>query len=165
MATTLHVPIEEYLKTSYEYDREFVDGEVVERVLPTYLHGKTVSSFSFILKGAGLKHRLFVCSDTRMRVSPSRVRLPDVAVFAGTEPAEAVPSSPPLIVVEILSPSDPWSEVISRSHEFQDWGVRHIWLADPQRRELFIFAGGDVRAAQKLELSDYGIAIRPEDVF
>ena len=32
MATTLHVPIEieEYLKTSYEYDREFVDGEVVE---------------------------------------------------------------------------------------------------------------------------------------
>ena len=122
-------------------------------------------SFGRILGNVGAEHRLFVCSDTRMRVSPSRIRLPDVAVFSGTEPAEAVPSSPPLIVVEILSPSDPWSEVISRLHEFQDWGVRHIWLADPQRRELFIFAGGDVRAAQVLELSEYGIAISPEDVF
>ena len=165
MATTVHVPIEEYLQTSYEYDREFVDGKVVDRTLPTYLHGKTVTSFGFILKRASLKHPLFVCSDTRMRVSPSRVRLPDIAVFAETEPTEAVPSSPPLVVVEILSPSDPWSEVINRLHEFEAWGVRHVWLADPQRRELYLYSNGDVRLARKLEVPEYGISISPEDVF
>jgi hypothetical protein len=45
MATThaLAVSMAEYLRTSYEYDAEWVDGEVVERSLPNYSHTRVES--------------------------------------------------------------------------------------------------------------------------
>ena len=41
MSTKSAVGIEEYLRTSFEgLDREYVDGEIVERPLPDQLHSK-----------------------------------------------------------------------------------------------------------------------------
>jgi Uma2 family endonuclease len=40
-AKKLGVSVEEYLHTSFpDLDREYEDGELVERSLPDYLHGK-----------------------------------------------------------------------------------------------------------------------------
>ncbi len=35
MATRVQIPIEEYLHTSFEPDREYLDGEVLERMWKT----------------------------------------------------------------------------------------------------------------------------------
>jgi Uma2 family endonuclease len=42
MGARTGVSLEEYLHTSYpDLDREYWDGEIVERSLPDYLHGRT----------------------------------------------------------------------------------------------------------------------------
>ena len=36
--TLAHVPVDEYLNSSYDHDMEYVDGVLVERSLPTISH-------------------------------------------------------------------------------------------------------------------------------
>lgn len=166
MATTVHVPIEQYFETiDRKPTTEYVGGELVQRALPSYTHGKTQVSFATVFRNAGRRHPLFACTETHMRIGPTTVRIPDVAVFVGAEPAEPIPSEPAGVVVEILSPSDSWSDVMSRFRELHEWGVRHIWLADPEARAFYVYDGGDVKLAQKLELPEYGVSIGPDDVF
>src|SRR3979411_1922281 len=105
MASRLQIAPDEYLSTSYEgTDREYVRGEVVERSIPTYPHGKTQIRLGVRFEHLRESHHLFACSETRMRLASDLYRIPDIAVFAGTEPDEEVPSHPPLLVIEIISP-------------------------------------------------------------
>src|SRR5689334_10428440 len=110
MGTKSAVSIDDYLHTSFDdLDREYVDGEIVERTLPDRLHGKT----QFRLAGLIFRYcetlPLYGMTEVRSRVAPTRVRIPDVSIYAGDEPVEDVPSTPPLVAIEILSPDDRYS--------------------------------------------------------
>jgi len=166
MSATAQISLQDYLETEFE-DRapEFVDGELVERPMTSFQHGETLIAFGALLRGAGKEHSLFVSGEAGMRVSPDRVRIPDVAVFQGARPTSRYPEHPPLLIVEIRSPSDTLKVLRQRIREFLDWGVRHIWLADPETRELFIVTASDIRQVPALELPDYGLRITPDDVF
>src|ERR1700761_270267 len=135
MEAGTRISAEEYLRTSYDNpDREFRDGELEERSCPDYLHGKTQGMlFAFFL---ALQNRiaLFPCVETRMRRRTNRYLIPDVAVFSPVEPADAVPGSPPLIVIEVLSTDHRQSQVRAKLQEYREWGVEHVWLADPHQK-------------------------------
>lgn len=45
----------------------------------------------------------------------------------------------PDLVVEILSPNDPWSEAMQKLREYFAIGVRLIWVADPATRTVFAY--------------------------
>jgi Uma2 family endonuclease len=69
----------------------------------------------------------------RTRVSASRVRLPDfVAIPAGPSPQTLF--DPPLIVIEIVSPSDSRSDLEARLQDYLWMGVPNVWTIDPQQR-------------------------------
>jgi Uma2 family endonuclease len=93
MASRLQVAPEEYLSMSFEgLDREYVRGEIVERSIPDYPHGRMQAALGARFWPLRQSHRLFVCSETRMRLAPDLYRIPDVAVFADLEPSEPVPA-------------------------------------------------------------------------
>src|ERR1700688_422819 len=99
MDTQLQIAPSEYLSTSFEgVDREYVRGEIVERSMPTYPHSKTQAELVYHFRHLRDSHHLFVAPENRMRLAADLYRIPDVAVFAGTEPDEDVPSRPPLLV-------------------------------------------------------------------
>src|SRR5262245_56007096 len=112
------VPESEYLRTSFpELDREYRDGELVERSVPDYLHGKTqllLAAFFAVLRK---QFSLFPCVETRMKIREGRYLIPDVAVFWQQEPPN-VPDTPPLIAIEILSPDDRLTEVREKLEEY-----------------------------------------------
>ena len=165
MATQVQVSLEEYLATAYDdVDREYVDGAVLDRPLPNYPHGRAQVRLAALLDRPGRRRPLFVCSETRMRLRPDRVRIPDLAAFAA-EPVEDVPSSPPLLTLEILSPDDLWSRVLEKCAEYAAWGVRHVWIVDPGSRELRVYESGDVRLVEKLEIPDYDVRITASDLW
>lgn len=95
MGAKAALSVEQYLHTSFpDLDMEYRDGEVVERSLPTYLHGKTqflILAFFAALRKA---HSLYVCAETRMRLRAGLYLIPDVAVFHPDEPGE-IPDFPP----------------------------------------------------------------------
>ena len=98
--------VEEYLHLSFpDLDREYRDGEIVERSLPTYLHGKTQGILIAIFIALRSRMNVFPSVETRMKIRTGVYLVPDVAVFYPDEPSD-VPENPPLIAIEVLSPDD-----------------------------------------------------------
>jgi Uma2 family endonuclease len=160
MASGLQIAPSEYLSTSFEgADREYVRGEIIERGMPDYPHGKTQVLLGAKLAQLRESHHLFVCSETRMRLAPDLYRIPDIAVFAEIEPEEGVPSHPPLLVIEIISPDDRYTEVLEKLAEYRQWGVSHIWIVDPHRRTFATYQAGALLPASSLTLSGYPLDI------
>ncbi len=103
--------IEEYLRTSFPgVDSEFREGELMERSVPDYLHGRTqlrLGKFFEILRKSLL---LFPGVETRIKLREGLCLIPDVAVFWRSEPA-LVPDSPRLVAIEVPSLDDRLSAV------------------------------------------------------
>ena len=124
------ISIEEYLHTSYENpDPEYKDGQLVERSFADNAHSKAMITVSGIFwdlresRSQPFHGRISM----RCRVGATRIRVPDVCVYAGEEPTEPVPSHPPLVAVEIIS-DDRYSETMEKLDDYDRWGVRFMWL-------------------------------------
>ena len=156
--------VEEYLHTSFEgSDCEYLDGEIVERNMGNTSHGRTQLTLGFLFRLEEKRTGLFVVTEVRQRVTPSRFRIPDVAVFLG-RPAEEVPPNPPYVAIEILSPDDRANYLIPKLAEYRRWGVANIWVVDPDAKRLFVFNDGLLEADQ-LELPAHQITFTAEQIF
>lgn len=165
MGTKTLMSVEEYLHTSFDgADREYLDGEVVERNMGNKSHGRTQGQFYYCFRLHEARTGLFAVTEVRHRVKDSRYRIPDVAVFEG-EPGGEVPSSPPLVAVEILSPDDRVGYIIPKLEEYRQWGVRHIWVADPEDRKFFTYGDAGLHEVTELALSEHAIVLTLADIF
>ncbi len=131
MKTAALIPVEEYLRTAYSPDRDYVDGEVQERNLGERDHS-TVQKRLIIFLGTREKiWKVFVYPEQRVQVSATRFRIPDVCVYAGSEPQEQIFRTPPFICIEILSPEDRWARVQERIDDYLKFGVPYVWVINP----------------------------------
>ena len=85
MATSTLVPLEEYLRTSYEPDCEWVAGEIKERSMPDGYHGYFQGWFLDFFQRRRDYLGLRALAEVRIRVSDRSHRIPDVQVI----PADA----------------------------------------------------------------------------
>jgi Uma2 family endonuclease len=162
---TLITP-EEYLHTSFEgLDREYVDGEIVERAMPTTSHSRVQTRFIQLFYEFEKSHLLFALGDLRHKLSVRRYRIPDVAVHHGQVPADEVPTEPPLVAIEIVSPEDRLTALLDKLEEYFRWGVPHVWLVDPVRREMAVYDASGFHDVPELTLPENGISFTPQDVF
>jgi len=107
MATTpTLLSIEEYLRTSYKPDVDFVDGEIEERNMGEFQHARIQNLIAFFLTLNEKSWSTQTIVEQRIRVAARRVRICDVAVLRADAPREQVTTTPPLICIEILSPED-----------------------------------------------------------
>jgi Uma2 family endonuclease len=152
-APTALMSIEEYLRTSYRPDCDFVDGHLEERNLGEFDHGTLQSELSFWFRSHRDEWQIRVISEQRTRVSLSRVRIPDVCVIRYDSAREPVRVTPPLLCIEILSPEDRLSRMEVRLADFLKMGVEHIWVIDPQKRSASIYTGSGLHpAGPRLEI-------------
>jgi Uma2 family endonuclease len=164
MATSVLIPIAEYLSTSYRPDREYIDGEVVERNMGKWEHSRIQ-----ILLGAWFvqnerQWKVQGATEWRTRVSGTRVRIPDL-VLVPTGPQSDVLDKPPILVVEILSPDDSYSDTEKRASDYQRMGVQTIWIIDPQTRTGRVCSGSSWTQATRLEVSGTGIHVDLDKLF
>jgi Uma2 family endonuclease len=152
MATTSLLTVDQYLKMHFE-DREpeFARGQLIERSMPTFLHGRLQHLLSVYLHGAGL-----CASEVRMRLASDVIRIPDLAVFHGV-PQERVPATAPFLVVEITSPDDRWEEMLRKLDEYRDWGVEHIWVVEPEMKKFHVYDSRGLSEVRQFELADLRI--------
>jgi Uma2 family endonuclease len=126
--------IEEYLAASFEYDREWVGGTVVERNGGEFDH-----SFLQALVGAHFHNRRakwdVVClSSVRVQTGPTRIRVPDLTILRAGTPRERILTHPPLLVIEIQSPEDTLRRTRDKAAEYLAFGIEHVWIIDPTAR-------------------------------
>ncbi len=80
MATTL-ISVEEYLRTAYEPDAEYVDGVIEERNLEEDLHADRQAAPAYFFKLHRREWGIRVRSELRTRIGERRYRVPDVAII------------------------------------------------------------------------------------
>jgi Uma2 family endonuclease len=165
MATSVLVPLSEYLDTTYHPDCEWVRGELRERSVPQLSHSSVqrffTAYFTFHRKKLGVR----VYPELRLQVDAEHVRVPDVMVIRESDPADEIVTVAPLLCIEVLSPDDRMSDTQEKVDEYLDMGVDSVWVIDPRRRKAF---QTDVRSLQPVEIltvPDTRIAIPLSDVF
>jgi len=72
------VPVEEYLSTSYDPDREYVDGRLIERSLGEFNHSFLQGIIFIALNAQAL--RAYV--ELRFQIRAGKFRIPDVLALA-----------------------------------------------------------------------------------
>jgi Uma2 family endonuclease len=141
--------VEEFMALSENGKRyELVEGELVDMGQPGEEHGRISKRLDNKLTAhveANNLGSLYIT--TGFRLAPKTVRAPDLAFISASRPVaksrEAIAVAPDL-AVEVISPSDKWSDIIEKVREYQTVGVRLIWLVDPYTPSVHIFHQSDV---------------------
>jgi Uma2 family endonuclease len=138
MATSTMVTVEEYLSTSYsDGDREYVDGQIVERNVGENYHARIQS----LIFGYFLIHykQYWSAVECRTMVTKSRFRIPDVCLITGAWPSKPGPLvDPPFLAVEVLSPDDRAGDMEEKIADYLACGVKYVWVVNPQTKRAFI---------------------------
>ncbi len=164
MATAVQIPIGEYLDTSYHPDREYIDGEIVERNVGKWEHSRIQFLLGLWFGQNEKAWQVQGATEWRTQVSSTRVRIPDL-VLVSMGPQSDVLEDPPVLIVEILSPDDTYSDTESRARDYQQMGVQTIWIIDPHTRTGRVCAGTTWTQATRLEVAGTAIHVALDTLF
>jgi Uma2 family endonuclease len=140
MTTTATVSVEEYLNSpEYKYC-EYLDGVIKDKYpvvggapLVSNVHGAVV----FLVGEWFGKHkkewRVKCGTEVTTAVSPTRYRLPDVSVIP-FGPMDEYQITPPLIAIEVLSPSNSGGDLLAKLEDYEQFGIQNVWVIDPATR-------------------------------
>ena len=161
------ISVSEYLSTSYDPDCDYVDGEVLERCLGERDHSKIQRNFILYFGTRMRKWSVHVFPEQRVQVSPTRFRVPDVCVVAGAEPDEQIFTKPPMLCIEILSPEDTMSRMMTRIEDYLAFGVPHVWVIDPSTRRAYNYTAAGMHEVKDgvLRTDDPQIAVPLAEIF
>ena len=167
MGTSLLVSEDEYLTTSYEPDCEYDEGVLLERNVGEQPHGIIQIALGAFLYERRKRFRIRVISEQRIRIAARKYRIPDVCVYLQPVPRDPVPSIPPFIAVEILSPDDRMSRVRKKIDEYLAFGVPYVWVIDPETRRADVYTASGFYEAKDgvLRTEDPAIEVPLSDLF
>lgn len=106
------------------------------------------SAFGAVFFERRKRLRIRVLTEQRIRVAPRKYLIPDVCVCLQPVPGDPVLSTPPFIVIEILSPDDRMSCVRKKIDEYLAFGVPYVWLIDPETRRADVYTPSAIYEAK-----------------
>lgn len=126
---------------------ELVKGELVEMAPPGAEHGIVAGLLAELLgsfvRQKGLGH-VAVEAGFVLAQSPDTVRAPDVAFISKERLVRPLPKGyypgSPDVAIEVLSPNDTFQDVQDRIEGWLSAGARSVWLVDPGRRRVTVYA-------------------------
>jgi Uma2 family endonuclease len=140
MATATQISVTEYLNTTYRPDRDYVDGQVLERNLGERDHSQPQALLTAYFLVRKSEWGLWALTEQRVHVTRQRFRLPDVCVLRADAPYELVVHTPPLICIEILAKDDSFASIIERLDDYLMMGVPNVWVIDPRTRRGYRYS-------------------------
>ena len=136
--------VEEYLHTPFDGpDRDYVDGEAIERNMGELPHARLQARLIQVLSVLAETLRLQVLPEIRIQVAATRFRVADVAVWRAGAIGQRIPTVPPFLVVEILSQEDRLVRLQPKIQEYLAYGVEWVWVVDPDERRALSYSPAD----------------------
>jgi Uma2 family endonuclease len=156
---------------------ELVRGMVIEMNMPGFEHGDICGTVYFLLREFVSSRDLgrVVCNDAGVLTerNPDTVRGADIAYYSfqrlpRDKRPKGYPDVAPELIIEVLSPTDRWSDVYRKIGEYLDVGVAVVCVLDPDSRKLHIYepehAGFELTADDELTvptvLPDFRVPVR-----
>jgi Uma2 family endonuclease len=165
MATATHITLEQYLKTTYEPDADYIDGEIEERNVGEYDHSIVQMALLLWFHRKAKEWKIRVVQEQRIRLTPTRVRIPDVSVFSRDLPIEQVFTHPQLIAIEVLSPEDRHTKMQQRIGDYIAFQVPNIWIVDPKQRIGWDCSTGNWIRTKRFEVAGSPIYLSLDELF
>jgi Uma2 family endonuclease len=163
MATsaTALVPVEEYLASHYDPDCEYLDGELRQKRMADFDHGRMQTLLVIALHPFERQYGFWTATETRVKVNSRRYRVPDLLIARGPARPPKTIVEPPFLCGEILSPSDTAEETQQRVDEYLAMGVPHVWLLSPRSHRGWMHTLDGIKEAKDgiLRTADPGLAI------
>jgi Uma2 family endonuclease len=144
MATTLQVPLELYLRSSYEPDAEFVDGHIEERPVGEFDHASWQQAIQLWFSQHSREWNVRVRPGLRVQVTPTNFRVPDVTVFDRDHPIEQILTRPPIAVFEVLSPEDTMPRMLRKLKDYEQMGIPTIIVINTEGPLLYQYRHGSL---------------------
>jgi len=141
--------LEDYLTSSGDPEREFIDGELVDRNIGGVLHSAAVGMVAMMLYNRRHEHGIYVYPSLSIQVAANRVRIPDITVTL-RKGGQGILRDPPFLCIEILSQEDRGTRIESKIVDYLKFGVRHIWIIDPARRTGWCHTRGGQRESSEI---------------
>ncbi|MDZ4767841.1 MAG: Uma2 family endonuclease [Chloroflexota bacterium] len=130
---------------------ELIDGEIIEKAMPTQLHGLIAARFSQQLLNytdaqSTLIVRIFVEARHRPTGDDGNDRLPDISVSIGDHPIveQGVADYISTICIEIQSPDDRLTTMRAKAAFYLTHGARTALVVMPKQRLIEVYSGDDV---------------------
>jgi Uma2 family endonuclease len=82
---------------------------------------------------------------------------------AGPQPD--VLTDPPMLVIEIFSPDDTYSDTQERTQDYRAIGVETVWIVDPKTRTGRMCIGKEWIEATQLEVKGTPLFVNLPDIF
>lgn len=114
----VRISVEEYLASSYRPDCDYVDGVVQERNLGEKEHAIIQRVLTLLFGIRSNEWNIEVYPELRVQVSANNYRVPDVTVTRAGMEWKRILQTPPLLMIEILSPEDSLSRIRQRVDEY-----------------------------------------------
>jgi len=130
MAVAVGISLDEYLSTTYDPDCDYIDGEVRERNVGEWKHGRFQAKLAARFEPLERTLGVFVVVELRVQVEARRFRVPDIAI-ALSEPQGRWITEPPFLVIEVLSKGQSLADIQDRIDDYVKCGIPHIWIVDP----------------------------------
>lgn len=159
MGTITKIPVEEYLHTAYRPDVEYVDGEIQERNVGEIEHARLIMAALEWFFQHGRDWGIEVLPDVRMQVSATRFRVPDICVCSASSTDRRIVTTPPLLVVEILSPEDRIDRYHQRITDYREMGIQGVWVLDPETNRGWDCSTGNWLEGTQFRLSNSAICL------
>ena len=132
MATVARISIDEYLRSHYEPECELIEGELQQKPMGT-VERMSVER-ALILALHKYEHVGRALPELSIRISENTVLIPDFAFVRHPVPSSGILEKPPLLCVEVLSPSDRFSATLAKMERYRAFGVEHCWIIDPMKK-------------------------------
>jgi Uma2 family endonuclease len=141
VTTRVLMALDEYLHTTFDGpDRDYVDGEIIERNMGELPHAKVQGQLLAQLMTVGAPLRLQVVPEIRIQTRPTRYRVADIAVWRPGDIGKRIPTVPPFLVVEVLSSEDRLVRLQPKVQEYLSYGVEWVWVIDPDERRALSYS-------------------------
>lgn len=133
-AAPVFVPIEEYLRSSYSPDAEYIDGQIVEResTMGENEHSAWQKALVVWFEMQAARAGVRVRPELRVQVDAHSFLIPDVTLLDRNLPVESIATHPPVAVIEVLSPADQVGRVMKKCGRYEKMGIRTILILDPE---------------------------------
>jgi Uma2 family endonuclease len=159
MTTSELLTAEEFVSTRDELPdggrwTELVAGKLVTLSPPTIEHGTAVLNLSKALADYSHKEQGgYACFELGLMTArhPDTVRVPAICFFTDgpifAEADKVVTEARPTLVVDVASTNDRRRGMEQRVTSWLEWGVRAVWVLDPQAKHVHAVEKG--RAGQR----------------
>ena len=131
--------LEQYLRTMFHPDRDYVNGFAEERALGEFGHSRVQGMLLRMLGNREAEWQIQVLPECRLQVTPDRFRVLDLMVLPTSLQVDRYPRTAPLICIEVLSPEDTWTRLRERLDDYLSMGAENVWAFDPQKQEAFVY--------------------------